>query len=51
MDEVKAQTVRIPGPLAERLRVTAFMRRVTQTSLILQALTELLDRLDKEQRS
>ena len=41
-----AKTVRLPGELAERLRVIAFQRRASQASIIIRAVEAEVERLE-----
>lgn len=46
--DIVAKTVRLPGELAERLRVIAFQRRASQSSIIIRAVQAEVDRLEGE---
>jgi predicted transcriptional regulator len=46
--EYQAKTVRLPSDLTERLRILAFKHRVSQASLIVEAVSAHLDRLEAD---
>ena len=50
MNNRKAQTVRLPAGLAERLRVLAFTRREPQSAIMVRGIAAEVTRMEAEDR-